>query len=38
MLATAEMSNFTVTRLIRPEPPAHPYGRVEAMRGIGVAR
>jgi hypothetical protein len=38
MLVMAEMSNFTLTRLTKPEPPAHPYGRVEAVRGIGVSQ
>lgn len=38
MLVMAEMSNFTLTRLTRPEPPAHPYGRVVRVRGIGVSQ
>lgn len=38
MLAMAEMSNFTLTSLTRPEPPAHPYGRVESVRAIGLSR
>ena len=36
MLAMAEMSNFMLTRLTRPEPPHHPYGRVESVRIIGI--